>query len=69
MTDVVDGELDRLISRRDSTDRTPTEDDRNELWLSSLRAHKAAIEDEYRAGSALPRSLLPLLCCRGRGDT
>ena len=69
VTDVVDGELDWLISRWASTDWTPKEDDCNELWLSSLRTHKAAIEDEHHAGSALLRSLLPLLCCRGRGDT
>ena len=49
MTDVVDQELDKLISRRASQDKTPTEDERNALWTVSLRAYRARQRREARA--------------------
>jgi hypothetical protein len=49
MTDVVDQELDRLISRRASTDHGTTADEREGLWKASVRAHHAKIRRRNRA--------------------
>ena len=46
--DAVDAELDKLISRRASTDKGPDPDEREELWKASVRAHNAAREAENR---------------------
>ena len=47
--DTVDLELDRLISRRASTDTQTTADEREELWKASARAHQAKIRRRNRA--------------------
>jgi hypothetical protein len=49
MTDVVDQELDRLSSRRASTDTRTAADEREELWKASVRAHNAKIRRANRA--------------------
>jgi hypothetical protein len=49
MTDVVDQELEKLITRRASTDHETTADERSRLWRESLARHKDAIHDENRA--------------------
>jgi hypothetical protein len=47
--DAVDLELDRLISKRASQDRTPDPDEREELWQDSVRAYTARRHEEIRA--------------------
>lgn len=47
--DTVDQELDRLISRRASSDMRPDPDENEELWKSSVRAHNARVRAENRA--------------------
>jgi hypothetical protein len=47
--DAVDGELDRLISRRASQDRRPDPDEREELWKASVRRYNARWREEMRA--------------------
>jgi len=39
ITDSVDAELDRLISRRASQDRRPDPDEQEDLWADSVRRH------------------------------
>jgi hypothetical protein len=48
-TDAVDGELDRLISRRASQDRRPDLDEQEALWKGSVRRYNARREGEMRA--------------------
>jgi hypothetical protein len=48
MTDVVDLELDKLISRRAPTDTWTAADGREELWKASVRAHHAKIRRRNR---------------------
>jgi len=47
--DAVDGELDRLISRRASQDRRPDPDEQEELWKASVRQYNARRREEMRA--------------------
>jgi hypothetical protein len=49
MTDVVDQELEKLISKRASTDTRTAADEREELWKASVRAHHAKIRRRNRA--------------------
>ncbi len=49
ITDSVDAELDRLISRRASTDHREDPQTREELWKMSVRRHHAAIRRRNRA--------------------
>ncbi len=49
MTDVVDQELDRLITRRASTDRSPCPDALEPSYAESVRRFNAAREAENRA--------------------
>ena len=49
MTDVVDREIEAMISRRASTDSRTTADEREELWKASVRAHHARRRREARA--------------------
>jgi hypothetical protein len=46
--DTVDVELEKLISRRASQDRTEDPDEREELWKTSVRAYNARREEEHR---------------------
>ncbi len=48
-TDVVDQELDRLISKRALQDRHPDPDEQEELWKASVRAHNARRRAENAA--------------------
>jgi hypothetical protein len=49
MTDTaVDTELEKLITRRASTDHETTADERSRLWRDSLRRHKAATRERNR---------------------
>jgi hypothetical protein len=68
--DTVDAELDRLISRRASTDNREDPDEREELWKASVRAHQRRREEgnrlawrEYHEGQAacLRRTLEDLI--------
>ena len=45
----VNADLDRLISRRASTDHGTTADEREELWKAGVRAHNAKIGRLNRA--------------------
>ena len=47
--DPADQELDKLISRRASTDHGTTADEREELWKASVRAHHVRRRREARA--------------------
>jgi hypothetical protein len=47
--DTVDVELDRLISKRASQDRTEDPDEREELWRESVRRHNERVREENRA--------------------
>jgi type II secretory ATPase GspE/PulE/Tfp pilus assembly ATPase PilB-like protein len=47
--DAVDGQLDRLISRRASQDRRPDPDEQEELWKASVRRYNARRREEMRA--------------------
>ncbi len=47
--DTVDADLDRLISRRASQDRSPGPDEQEERWKASVRAHNAGRREEMRA--------------------
>jgi hypothetical protein len=47
--DTVDAELDRLISKRASQDRTPDPDEREEAWKASVRRYNARRREEMRA--------------------
>jgi len=49
ITDSVDADLDRLISKRASQDRRPDPDEKEELWKASVRAHNAGRREEMRA--------------------
>ena len=46
--EVVDQELDRLISKRASADIAEDPDEREELWKTSVRAYNARREEEHR---------------------
>ena len=46
--DTVDLELDRLVSRRASTDRTPDPDEREASYLESVRRHHEKIRQRNR---------------------
>jgi hypothetical protein len=50
--DAVDGELDRLISKRASQDRQPDLDEQEELWKASVRAYAIRRREELRAAWA-----------------
>ncbi len=45
----VDTELEGLISRRASQDRSPDPDEQEELWKASVRRHHEAIRRRNRA--------------------
>ncbi len=45
----VDQDLDRLISRRASEDRSPDPDEQEELWKASARRHHEGIRRRNRA--------------------
>ena len=47
--DAVDGELDRLISRRASQDRRPDPDEQEEIWKASVRAYTVRKREQMRA--------------------
>ena len=49
MTDVVDREIEAMISRRASTDSRTTADEREELWKASVRRHHDAVRRRNRA--------------------
>ncbi len=49
METTVDTDLDRLISRRASEDRSPDPDEQEELWKASVRRHHEAIRRTNRA--------------------
>jgi hypothetical protein len=40
---------DRLVSKRASRDRSPDEDEQEELWKESVRAYTARRREEMRA--------------------
>jgi hypothetical protein len=46
---IVEAELDRLISRRASQDRRPDPDEQEELWEASVRRYDARRAEEMRA--------------------
>jgi hypothetical protein len=46
--DTVDAELDRLISRRASQDRSPDPDEQEERWKASVRAYNARNQEAMR---------------------
>ena len=50
--DAVEGELDRLISKRASQDRQPDPDEQEELWKAGVRAHTIRRREEMRAAWA-----------------
>jgi hypothetical protein len=50
--DAVDGELDRLISKRASQDRQPDLDEQEDLWKASVRAYAIRRREELRAAWA-----------------
>ncbi len=45
----IDQDLDRLISRRVSEDRSPDPDEQEELWKESVRVHNARKRAENEA--------------------
>ena len=47
--DVVDLELDRLISKRASQDLRPDPDEQEETWKASVKAYTARKREELRA--------------------
>ena len=47
--EAVDLELDRLISRRASTDQRTSADEKEDLWKASVRAHRAKTRRRNRA--------------------
>ncbi len=49
ITDSVDAELDRLLSKRASQDRSPGPDELEPGYLESVRRHHAAIRRHNRA--------------------
>jgi hypothetical protein len=49
MTDVVDQELEKLITRRASSDTRTAADEREELWKASVRRHHEAVRRRNRA--------------------
>ena len=46
--ETVDVELDRLISKRASQDRSPDPDEQEELWKESVRRYNARRREENR---------------------
>jgi hypothetical protein len=47
--EALDVELDRLLSKRASSDHAEDPDEREELWKASVRAHNASRREEMRA--------------------
>jgi hypothetical protein len=74
--DTVDAELDRLISKRASQDRTPDPDEREEAWKASVRRYNARRREEMRAAwceyhqgqAARHRAVLETLIARHEGE-